>query len=251
MVSVSFKRHIGLITVTSVTNESFVLVEVVGYIGRIQSATQSFPNYTLGPYVLQQVLLLVAPALFAASLYMQLGRIVELVEGDRYLLIKRRWLTVTFVTGDVISFLLQASGGGIMSSEQKSTRDLGTRVIVIGLFVQIIFFACFLVVASRFHHHLHRQPTTKVRESVLPYKRHLISLYLTSFLIFIRSIVRVVEFLQGFDGYVVSHEVFLYVFDSVPMLAVTVILNWLHPSEIQGLLKGGKICRGLKITELR
>jgi hypothetical protein len=74
------------------------------------SATQDFGEYTMGPYIMQSVLLLVAPALFAASIYMELGRIVLMVDGDRHLFIRRTWLTKLFVAGDVLSFLMQSSG---------------------------------------------------------------------------------------------------------------------------------------------
>lgn len=36
-----------------------------------------------------------------------LGRIILLVDGERYSLIPQRWLTKIFVTGDVLSFLVQ------------------------------------------------------------------------------------------------------------------------------------------------
>lgn len=74
------------------------------------SAQQNFGEYTLGPYIMQSVLLLVAPALFAASIYMELGRIVLMVDGERSLFIRRTWLTKLFVAGDVLSFLMQSSG---------------------------------------------------------------------------------------------------------------------------------------------
>jgi hypothetical protein len=48
----------------------------------------------------------------------------------------------------------------------------------------------------------------------------------------VRSVFRVVEYLQGNAGYLLSHEVFLYVFDAVLMLAVMGMFNWVHPSEI-------------------
>ena len=85
------------------------LVEWIGYIGRAVSSQES-PNWTLGPYIVQTLLLLIAPALFAASIYMELGRIILLVDGEVHSLIKKRWLTKLFVTGDVLSFTLQAAG---------------------------------------------------------------------------------------------------------------------------------------------
>lgn len=93
-------------------------VEVVGYAGRAKSGDES-PNWTLGPYIIQAILLLVAPALFAASIYMALGRIIQRVDGENRSLISLRWLTKIFVTGDVLSFFLQA-GGESRRETQKS-----------------------------------------------------------------------------------------------------------------------------------
>lgn len=84
-------------------------VEFVGYIGRAVSSTQT-PNWTLPAYLVQTLLVLVAPALFAASIYMVLGRIVLLVDGEKHAVIPKRWLTKIFVAGDVLSFMMQAAG---------------------------------------------------------------------------------------------------------------------------------------------
>ncbi|KAE8391655.1 RTA1 like protein-domain-containing protein [Aspergillus alliaceus] len=90
-------------------------VEIIGYIGRAMSSNQS-PNWTLGPYIVQTLFLLLAPALLAASIYMFLGRIILVLQAESHALLKRKWLTKIFVTGDVLSFLLQGADGGIQSS---------------------------------------------------------------------------------------------------------------------------------------
>jgi hypothetical protein len=59
---------------------------------------------------MQTLLILIAPALMAASIYMILGRIILLTEAEHLALIRRRWLTKIFVFGDVVSLLMQASG---------------------------------------------------------------------------------------------------------------------------------------------
>ena len=46
----------------------------------------------------------------AASIYMILGRIILLTDGEIHAMLKRRWLTKTFVFGDVLSLFLQAAG---------------------------------------------------------------------------------------------------------------------------------------------
>lgn len=48
-------------------------VECAGYIARIFS---HFNTTALGPYIVQTMLILVAPPLFAASIYMTLGRVM-------------------------------------------------------------------------------------------------------------------------------------------------------------------------------
>lgn len=62
------------------------------------------------PYVGQSVLILLGPALFAASIYMLLGRIIRVLNAGSISPIRPTWLTKIFVTGDVLSFLLQSGG---------------------------------------------------------------------------------------------------------------------------------------------
>lgn len=85
------------------------LMECIGYAARFQNAKQN-PDYTLGTFIAQSLLILVAPSLIAATVYMILGRIILATDGERYSFIKKRWLTKIFVVSDVISFLILATG---------------------------------------------------------------------------------------------------------------------------------------------
>ena len=85
------------------------LFEIIGYTGRAIASTQT-PDWTLGPYIMQSLLLLLAPLCFAATIYMKLGRIVKAVNGEGCCVIKLRWLTKLFVAGDVMSFFVQGGG---------------------------------------------------------------------------------------------------------------------------------------------
>ena len=60
--------------------------------------------------MVQLLFILVAPALFAATIYMELGRIIMLCDSGHHSLVPLRWLTKIFVAGDVLSFVLQALG---------------------------------------------------------------------------------------------------------------------------------------------
>jgi hypothetical protein len=64
----------------------------------------------MGPYIQQTLLLLLAPALFVALIYMMLGRIVMLLDAEQLCLFKKKWLMKFFVCGDILSFTVQAAG---------------------------------------------------------------------------------------------------------------------------------------------
>ena len=53
----------------------------------------------------------------------------------------------------------------------------------------------------------------------------------------IRSVFRVVEYVQGNDGSLLGSEVYLYVFDAVLMFAVVAGFNIIHPGQIGSLLR--------------
>ncbi|KAL5352442.1 hypothetical protein ACLOAV_002390 [Pseudogymnoascus australis] len=198
---------------------------------------------------MQTLLLLVAPALFAASIYMVLSRVILLVDGESHALIKKKWLTKIFVCGDVASFMLQGGGGGIQASGTESALKTGSRLVVGGLFVQLLFFGCFIAVAVHFDIAMHKVPTSRAQSGAVPWRKHLIVLYAASVLVMVRSIFRVVEYLQGFDGYLLSHEYYLYIFDAILMLGVMVMFNVVHPSEVVALVEGEDGEEGVEVGE--
>jgi len=184
---------------------------------------------------------------------MILGRIIISIDGESHSLIKKRWLTKVFVTGDVLSFLMQSggqlimstslrslsceytnniTGGGILAkADSSSTQNLGTHVILGGLFLQIIIFGFFVVVTMIFHRRMLTVPTILSSDPSLPWQKHLHVLYITSLLIMVRSVVRVVEFAQGFGGVIIEHEWYLYVFDALAMAAVMAVFVVWYPTQ--------------------
>lgn len=138
-----------------------------------------------------------------------------------------------------------------MASGSLSSLHLGEKIVIVGLFVQIVFFGFFICVSFSFNLAMHRLPTEKGEARHKIWHKHLNTLYLASLLIMIRSIFRVVEYIQGNDGYLLRHEYYLYIFDGVLMLAVMVIFNVVHPSEVMAVLRGGKMAKGFKLYTLR
>ena len=212
-----------------------ILVEALGYGGRIWS---HFDPTGLPGFIIQSLLILIAPALFAASIYMVLGRIIALVDGEKHSIIRLKWLTKLFVTGDCVSFFVQAMGGGIQAGGTLQMLHIGEKIIVAGLFIQIFFFGIFIISAMVFHYRIHPVPTTLSSSAEISWREHIRTLYLTSGIILVRSVFRVIEYLMGNSGFILSHEYLLYTFDTLLMLSVVAIFLWRHPGKL--FLDNGK-----------
>jgi hypothetical protein len=122
----------------------------------------------------------------------------------------------------------------------------GTKVIIAGLFVQLIFFGIFIIIAIRFDMSIRAIPTS--RSHIVPWKKHMMALYIGSVFIMVRSIFRAAEYLQGFDGYLLKHEAYLYVFDALLMFLTMALFNWIHPGEVTLILKDGEPSRTWKMN---
>jgi hypothetical protein len=92
------------------TADIHLIVEFVGYACRGISARQPVGQYRLMPFVIQNSFILVAPALFAATIYMILGRVIRLTDGDRHAIVRNGIVTRFFLIGDIFCFALQAAG---------------------------------------------------------------------------------------------------------------------------------------------
>ena len=187
-------------------------------------AARAYSHYSVEStiaYAVQSLFILLAPILFAASIYMYLGRIISAVDGEEYCFIRLKFLTKIFVFGDIFCFLVQGSGGGLMSGAKSASRlHLGENVILAGLVLQIVIFMVFCAIALSFHFRMRGNYASKPVQNSIPWQRLLIGLYVASVLITVRNVVRAIEYGMGQDGYFLEHEWTTYVFDAAPMAVV-------------------------------
>ncbi|CCH41200.1 putative membrane protein [Wickerhamomyces ciferrii] len=185
-------------------------------------------------YIIQTLLMLIAPPLFSATLYMTFGRLVTYVlKNEKYLLLYPKYITKICVAGDVFSLLLQAGGGGMLATVETvpSNYQLGQNIILGGLGVQILFFGFFVVVEVTYFIRLSRNlQLTSYNSTVLngnlkrfpnklqTWRTILLSLFICSIFVLIRSVFRIVEFKEERGGYISSNEWCIYIFDSLMML---------------------------------
>ncbi|TGO43420.1 hypothetical protein BHYA_0001g00490 [Botrytis hyacinthi] len=205
-------------------------MESVGYISRVVSV---YDTTNRNAYIVQFVLIFLAPALMAASCYMAMGRVILHVTPSSFRNVKNlwvppRWMTPIFVTCDIVAFLIQVFGATSATSKDSKVVQRGYNVMKVGLVIQLVCFGFFLVVSLRFHF------ISKKFESSWPdrqWKKLLMAINIASGLIFARSIYRMVEFTTGFDGYLSIHEWNFYVFEAALMLPVLVLFNVYHPAK--------------------
>ncbi|KAE8441896.1 hypothetical protein EG329_004202 [Mollisiaceae sp. DMI_Dod_QoI] len=220
-------------------------LEVAGYVVRAVSIKNldSIP-----PYAVQSSFIVIAPLFVGAGNYLLISRlcIKVLPPGTTHIhRIPVRSLTKTFVLCDIVTFLIQVSGSGIASSAswQGTTLKVGTDTLITGLAIQVVTFGFFLAIVGKFHM-LTRAGGVR-NDAGHGWKKVLMAVYISSILIIIRSIYRLIEFALGIFGYPFTHEWMFYVFESVPMLpAISVFCLW-HPAEYFG---GGR--RGDKIADI-
>ncbi|CAG1969776.1 unnamed protein product, partial [Fusarium graminearum] len=163
------------------------------------------------PFLIQNLLVLVAPPFLAATIYMCLGRITRALKAQEISLISLRWITKLFVLIDVICFATQTAGAIMSGSEVIEEAKRGQTIIISGLVLQILAFALFIICVLTLQLRIHSNPPVQCIAGVVThYRRYFIALYCTSGLFLIRNLVRIIEYKQGGDGPLLSNEAFLF-----------------------------------------
>lgn len=135
--------------------------------------------------------------------------------------------------GDVVSFLVQGGASGLMATGNNV--KMASNIVVTGLVIQVVMFGLFIVTSLVFEVRMRRSPTTEAFDDRINWMSHVRTLYAVSALILIRSIFRVVEYAAGEDGYPLTHEWMLYVFDSVLMIISMLVWGIWYPGTISRL----------------
>ncbi|KAK6462374.1 RTA1 like protein-domain-containing protein [Scheffersomyces coipomensis] len=195
-------------------------LESIGFIGRLLSAD----NMTsMGLYILQACAILIAPTLFAATAYMYFGELIKTLKIHKLSIIDPKYLTKIFVGGDIVSFLLQGNGAGLFVSSNKTLVLVGRIMVIAGLVVNILFFGLFCVTQVIVYYRIYRS-TNKVCMTGSQFPSRITNwktcggiLSFVSIMIMVRSVYRVVEYVQGNNGSITRNQELLYLLDSTMM----------------------------------
>jgi hypothetical protein len=172
-------------------------VESLGYAARAYG--HSHPS-SKNAYIVQTMLILLAPILFAATIYMFMGRLVLASGHTKASIIRPTWLTKIFLGGDILCFLVQAAGASFLvkTDASQSTKNLGKYIILAGLVIQLIVFGFFLVVAAIFHLRAGKAERLEIGTvKMFNWQKYMVTLYIVSGLVTVRNIFRVAEYVTG------------------------------------------------------
>ena len=201
-----------------------------GYYGR---ALSSSDPVVAGPWIQQNLLILAAPPLMAATVYMTLGRIATAIGARRNLVVSPRLLTPVYVLIDLGCVATQLIGSVLPASGDESAIEMSKQIILGGLIAQVVALALFLLIAWHAQRRTTRDLPRILRSSpTVNWENHFRAIYLIVVLVIVRSVVRTVEYLQGEGGYIISHEAFIYALDAAPMLMVMMVYAVLHPGRL-------------------
>lgn len=193
------------------------------------------------PFLIQIVCLTIAPAFLAAGIYLCLSRIV-LTFGPENSRIKPLSYPRIFIPCDLASLLLQAAGGGLASSASHQDKDptAGNNIMIAGLSVQVFTLAVFIILALDFAIRTIRRtrelggqnaldPTHAKLRSSWTFKGFLIALSFATLCIFTRSVYRVAELSEGWNGHLIKTQKYFIGLEGAIIGAAVLALNAFHP----------------------
>jgi hypothetical protein len=139
------------------------------------------------------------------------------------------------------------TGASIMGTMKVELAIAGEKIVIAGLALQVATFLVFVIVATDFHVKMNRKfknlngtsttttTTTKFGSASSSdseeWRKMLKILYGVSSLILFRCIFRLIEYSMGNAAYLMAHEWTLYVFDTVPMVLVLLLMLILQPTR--------------------
>lgn len=211
------------------------MTEAVGYGGRIML----YDNPWNKPgFQMQVVCLILGPAFNSAAIYVILKRIVQ-VFGPEYSLIKPERYTWIFIVCDVVSLVLQGTGGGMAATADTDIkkRDRGTNIMIVGICWQVFTLTVFAVVVAHYLWQRRRairagHPLSTEARAVLTDKKFKLFVFgvASAFLaIYIRCVYRIPELTQGWGSKFMREEPSFIALEGAMIAYATLVQIGFHP----------------------
>ncbi|GME80439.1 unnamed protein product [Ambrosiozyma monospora] len=199
-------------------------LELIGYIGRTIGSSNP---YVLSNYMMNSIGTVISPVYFMAGIYNCFGAIIE-IYGREYSPLKPVNYRRIFISLDLISFLVQSSGGAIAASSNKNSAQAGFRLMLAGLILQVVTMSGFIIMVGQYFYKVHVNKDNLVQKfaglrNTVFFKAVMWSMCSAIFLIYVRSAYRVAEMAKGWGSDIMHNEKLFLILDGA-MCAIAVIL---------------------------
>lgn len=206
--------------------------ELIGWAAR---AYNGKCPYNRDAFMSQIVTLIIAPVFFSAALYVLLGKlIVDL--GRRSSVLTAKWYAIVFCTCDVLSLIIQAIGGAKASlADTDDEMNLGTHIMVAGIVFQLFTMTLFGGFGADFLWRVlggRRAGAGGGFQVTRGMKLVFAAIFVSFLMIYVRSIYRTIELLQGWHGYILTHEGFFIGLDAATMVVAVGVFVAIDPAVI-------------------
>ena len=205
--------------------------EALGYVGRILLKDNPFDETG---FDIQICCLIIAPAFLAAGVYLTLKYLV-LTVGRDYSRIRAKWYTWIFIMCDLLSLVLQGTGGGIAATaDTESGQKAGNNLMMAGIVWQVVTLFAFgaLVVDYCLSASRGRNSFTQATVNLISsrnFKLFAGAIVVSYTVIFTRCVYRIAEMAGGWANDIMQDEAGFIVLDGVMCAIAALCLTVFHP----------------------
>ncbi|PPQ84907.1 hypothetical protein CVT25_004575 [Psilocybe cyanescens] len=196
------------------------LIEIIGWAGRLWSSWNPFND---APFQMQICCTIIGPTPLLAASFIILGNIIKKL-GPGYSRLTPKWYTIVFCSS-------------------------GAHVMLVGIVFQLLVIVVFSACAAEFYYrYLNRLPvarksgqqdtgsnlTLSNAHGTLTPNIQILSyaLVFSTLVFFIRSIYRIIELSDGWNGRIIQTEVYFNVLDGAMITLAIYTLNIFHPGRL-------------------
>ncbi|KAI0692283.1 RTA1 like protein-domain-containing protein [Cytidiella melzeri] len=218
--------------------------ETIGWVARYWSSRNVLNN---NAFLMQITTTIISPTPLLAANFIIFARLSSML-GAQYSRLSPRWYSRIFLTCDIIALVIQAAGGGIASSaDSVSTQNVGSNVMLAGIVFQLVSLVFFSALMAEFFLRFwisrplrfaassadgSSSTLVRGRQWNLKLKLAAFGLAFSSVLLFIRGVYRTIELADGWNGRIISTQVYFNVLDGAMVVLAMYTLNFFHPGVL-------------------
>ncbi|KAF9033577.1 RTA1 like protein-domain-containing protein [Panaeolus papilionaceus] len=215
------------------------LLEVMGWSARLWS---SFSPSLSSPFEMQITATILGPTPLLAANFVIFGIIIQRL-GPQFSRLSPKWYTIVFCTCDVISLVVQGVGGGKAAVAAGNDMDPtpGGHIMLGGICFQLLTITVYAVCACEYLFRLSRNmpiPGRQIKFNAQPMTSRMLlmiaGLVFSTLCLLIRAVYRTIELSNGWNGRIISTQVFFNVLDGAMVTLAFYSLNIAHPGPLLG-----------------